>query len=131
MASSPVFAGSIIDGHGSLSAANTNRDGTGTIVTVQTAGASGCIIRQLEIKATGDPADCNIVLYRYDGTNTIPYAREIRLGNAAAGSATVSSFQLVVPVNIKIGPNNQLRASITAAPTTGVVNVMVTDGQNL
>lgn len=130
MALSPQFASTIVGGHAVLATANTARDGTGTIATVQAGGSSGAVIRELSIKATNDPADCNIVLFRFDGANTISFD-EIRLGNPVAATATTPSFQYRYPMNLKLAPNHELRASITAAPTAGNVNIVVTDGQQL
>ena len=53
MASDPVFAVTPKVGLAQVSAANTNRDGTGTIVDILTGGTSGTNISKIEIVATG------------------------------------------------------------------------------
>jgi hypothetical protein len=52
MAATPVFAGTPKMGLGQVSTANTNRDGTGTLATLFTAGASGSYLKKIVCKAT-------------------------------------------------------------------------------
>ncbi len=51
MATSPVYAATPNMGQGALTVANTNRDGTGTVVTCFTAGASGALVQRITAKA--------------------------------------------------------------------------------
>jgi hypothetical protein len=53
MATSPQYVGTAKSPSVTISTANTNRDGTGTLGTVHTAGASGSRIDRLLIQATG------------------------------------------------------------------------------
>lgn len=124
MAESPAFASDPNVGLGSLSVANTARDGTGTIVTVFTASNRGAKIEEIVVKATGDVADCTIVFYIFDGTNYFVFD-EWDVGDPAAGSATVASFREArVYDNLILDGSHSLRASITVAPTTGTVKVL-------
>lgn len=112
----------------SLGTANTNRDGTGTIATVLTAGAEGTKIPEIKLKASSDPADCTVVFYIHDGSNFWAFD-EYDMGNPAAGSATVASFQAsILYDNLVLEPGWTLRASITATPTAGVVYVIALGG---
>jgi hypothetical protein len=121
MATSPAFAATPNNGAASLSTANTNRDGTGTIATVWTAGANGGKVEELVVKADGDPADCTIVWYLYDGATYYVFD-EWDIGNPAAPSATVASYREVRAYrNLVLKSGWSLRASITAAPTSGHV----------
>ena len=125
MASAPAFAATVKTAVGSVATANTNRDGTGTIATIFSAGSSGSRLDLVWLKSTNDPADCTIVLYLHDGT-THWCLTEADFGNPAAGSATVATYETQVNLNgLNIPTGWSLRASITAAPTAGVVNVFV------
>jgi hypothetical protein len=69
MASAPQYVGSPKNGTTQISTANTNRDGTGTLGTVLTAGASGSRVDKLTIQATGTTTAGMIRLFISDGTN--------------------------------------------------------------
>lgn len=73
MASAGVYVGTPKTWQAALSAANTNRDGTGTLVTVVTAGTNGSRIDKIRAVAAGTTAAGAIRLFLYDGTNTYLY----------------------------------------------------------
>lgn len=73
MATSPNFAGSPRLGSAALSTANTNRDGTGTIVTLLSAGASGSRIDGIVIQATATTTAGMVRLFLHDGTTARLY----------------------------------------------------------
>lgn len=73
MAASPNFSATPRVAIGALSAANTNRDGTGTIVTVFTAGASGSRIDGIVIQASATTTAGMVRLFIHDGTNARLY----------------------------------------------------------
>lgn len=128
MASTPAYAAAVKMGAASVATANTNRDGTGTIATIFSAGASGSKIEEIVVKADGNPADCTIVFYLYDGSAYHVYD-EWDIGDPAAGSATVASYREArVYDNLFLPTGWSLRASITVAPTAGVVQVFAAGG---
>lgn len=129
MATTPNFTSTARIGIGSVSATNTNRDGTGTIVDIITGASTGTRINEVVIKATNDPADCTVTLFLNDGTTNWLFD-EIDLGNPAAASATVASYRTNVFYDNLVLPSTswKLRAAITAAPTAGVVNVIALGG---
>jgi hypothetical protein len=55
-------------GVGQISTANTNRDGTGTIGTVFTAGSNGSRIDMIDVQATATTTSGMIRLFVHDGT---------------------------------------------------------------
>lgn len=126
MASTPAFAVTPRIGVGSVSVANTNRDGTGTIVTLLTGSSTGTRINEINIKPTNDPADSVITLFVHDGTTAWLFD-EIDIGNPSAGTTTVPTSRFSLTYTNLILPNTSwsLRAAITVAPTSGVVNVFV------
>lgn len=107
---------------GVLSAANTNRDGTGTLVTIMAAGASGSRIDDITIIGTGTVTAGVVRLFLHDGTS----ARLLReaLVTATTPSATVEAFTLRLSnLGICIPTGWSLRASTHNAEG---FNVLVT-----
>lgn len=68
MATSPIFTGTPKAVAKLVSAANTNRDGTGTIVDIWSGGSSGSRIERVKIIARGTTTAGVIRLYLHDGT---------------------------------------------------------------
>lgn len=64
----PIFVQAPRVAIGSLSTANTNRDGSGTIATIFTAGAVGSLIDHIDLNAIGTVTAGVIRLYIYDGS---------------------------------------------------------------
>ena len=71
-----------------ISTANTNRDGTGTLGTVITAGSNGTRIDRVRVQATATTTAGMVRLFLYDGSNF--YALEEVSIAAATVSATVA-----------------------------------------
>lgn len=128
MATTPAFTATPRIGVASVSTANTARDGTGTIVSVLTAGANGTRISSITIKATNDPADCMLLLFLHDGSNFWVFD-EIDLGNPAAATTTSEAYRVNTTYSDLILPTGwSLQASVTVAPTAGVINVFAHGG---
>lgn len=128
MASDPTFTATAKIGAASVSTANTARDGTGTVATVVTAGASGTRIEEIVVKATGDPADSVVTLFLHDGTTYFLFD-EIDLGDPAAASTTVTGYRFSrTYANLVLPSDWSLRAAVTVALTSGVLNVFALGG---
>lgn len=69
MSATPNFAITPRIGMGQVTTANTARDGTGTIATIFSAGASGSTILRAQIVAAGTTTAGVIRLFLHDGTN--------------------------------------------------------------
>jgi hypothetical protein len=105
-----------------VSTANTNRDGTGTIVTVFTAGASGSRIDDISIDATGTTTTGVVRLFLHDGTNARLW-REV-LVSAVTPSTSQAVWSMDMTNLALLLPNGwSLRASTHNAET---FNVLVT-----
>jgi hypothetical protein len=124
MASTPKFASAARIGVANVSTANTNRDGTGTIVDILTGVAAGTRINRVVVQATADPADSVVTLFIHNGTSYFLWD-EIDLNNPAAASTTVPAFRtprvytdLVLP-----SASFKLAAAVTVALTAGVLTV--------
>ena len=87
MATSPAFTATPRLGIASLSAANTARDGSGTIVDVLSAGSGGSRVEHIDVVARGTTTAGVVRLWLHNGTN-YSLLREI-LVSAITPSASV------------------------------------------
>lgn len=116
----PIFVQAPRTAIGALSAANTNRDGSGTIVTIWTAGANGSRIDHIDIAASGTTTAGVIRLYIHDGSTSYLW-REI-LVTAVTPSTSIAVWSSQVdcsqPQNVLVLPSGySLRASTHNAET--------------
>lgn len=107
-----------------VSAANTNRDGTGTIVSLITGVAAGTRINKIRVKAVGTTTAGMVRIYFFDGTNIRMY-REVAV-TAITPSATVKTFEEEILFDdadapILAGVTQELRASTHAAETFNII----------
>lgn len=126
MASNPTFASTPRIGLGSVTTANTARDGSGTIVNCLTGVAAGTRIERIVVKATADPADSIVTIFIYDGS-TYWIFDEFDWGNPAPGSTTVESGRMEKAYRDIVLPAStwKIAAAITVALTSGAANVEV------
>jgi hypothetical protein len=91
MSNSPAFASTPNNNSISISTANTNRDGSGTITTLVTPGASGCKVQKVTIKATSSTTAGMIRFFRQ--VSSVYYLiKEIPV-TAVTPSSTVQAWQ--------------------------------------
>lgn len=122
MATAAQYASTVRTAQATVSVANTARNGTGTIVTVFTAGASGSRIDDIYITATGTVTAGVVRLFLNDGTNT--YLWKENLVTATTPSTTIAVFQTVLLNQALILQSGwSLRASTNNAET---FNIQVT-----
>jgi hypothetical protein len=104
---------------GQVSTANTNRDGTGTIVTIFTAGSSGSRVDDIVVTATGTTTAGMVRLFLHDGTNARLW-QEVPV-TAVTPSGTVQAFTSSLLNQALILPNGwSLRASTNNAETFNI-----------
>lgn len=129
MASTPAFVATPKIGVQSVSTANTNRDGTGTISSaILTGAAGGTKVTSLAVVAEADPADSIVNVFLHDGTN-FQFFDSFDLGNPTAASTTADVYRVTKTYADLVLPSGwSLRASITVAPTAGVVRVFAFGG---
>jgi hypothetical protein len=103
-----------------VSAANTARDGTGTLVTVFTAGASGSRIDDIRITAAGTVTAGVVRLFVHDGTNA-RLLQEVMV-TAVTPSTTVETWSFTLLNQALVLPTGySLRASTNNAETFHIV----------
>ncbi len=111
----PVFMQDLRYGPVTISTANTNRDGSGTLGTVLTADATdGTLIDHIDIQAIGTTTAGMVRLYIHNNTTAFLW-REVPI-TAITPSATVAAFfhtiDCTVPRNsLYLPPLHSLRAS--------------------
>lgn len=126
MASTPNFASTPRCAMAQAAAANTNRDGTGTIATVFTAGASGSRLERVRIQAAGTTTAGVIRLFVHDGSNA-RLLMEV-LVTAITPSTTVQAWSADIDMSYNgqalVLPNGfSLRASTHNAETFNVIAI--------
>lgn len=122
MSTSAQYASTVRGASAQVTTANTNRNGTGTIVSVFTAGSSGSRIDDIYIVATGTTTAGVVRLFISDGTN-IRLWQEI-LVSAVTPSTTVSVWTAVLANQALLLPSGySLQASTNNSET---FNVLVT-----
>lgn len=94
MSGVPQFASNPVSAGVSISVANTNRDGTGTVATLLTAGASGTRVDEINVKARAATTAGMVRFWLYDGT-TYFFWRELLI-QAFTPSGTVPAFEAAI-----------------------------------
>lgn len=123
MAVNPNFASTPLAAQAQVSTANTNRDGTGTLVTVVTGASTGSRVDDIVIQATGTTTAGMVRLFlSLDNGTTNRLIREIPVA-AVTPSGTVQAFRAELYDLGIILPNATalLRASTHNAETFNVV----------
>jgi hypothetical protein len=120
---SPVFPLTPVIGHGQVSVANANRDGTGTLVDVLTGATNGTRVQRITVKATVTTTAGMVRLFLYNGSVTRLW-KEIEV-TAITPSATVKSFaneiELFGELALHLPANHILRAATHNAETFNVI----------
>lgn len=120
MATTAQYASTVRAGVAQISTANTNRNGTGTIATVFTAGSSGSRIDDISIDATGTVTAGVVRLFINDGTTS--YLWQEILVTATTPSTTVAVWSFTLLNQALILPSGwSLRASTNNAETFNVI----------
>lgn len=129
MSSNPNFESTPRIGLGSVTVANTNRDGTGTVVDVLAGVVAGTKIDRVVLKATGQVPACVLTLFYFDGTTNWLFD-EFVVPATAAGSTTTAAYRTERTYSdlVLAAATHKLRAAVTVAPTSGAINVEALGG---
>ena len=116
----PIFTLTPVCTVGQVTTANTNRDGTGTIATIFTAGADGSRIEAIEVVATVSTTQGVVRLYIHDGTN-IRLLKELLVPAITAGTSIEVWREIFVPaVPLVLPSTHSIRASTHIGETFNV-----------
>lgn len=121
MALSPQFVTTPRLGVSQVATANANRDGTGTLVTVFTAGADGSRIDYVAIKATGSTSAGMIRLYVHDGTNARLLTEDAVPAIAATSTQKTHESLVELAGGLVLPTGYSLRASTEIGETFNVM----------
>lgn len=113
-------------GVGQVSVANTDRDGTGTIVTVFSAGASGSRIDAIDLKAVGTTTAGMIRLFIHDGANArllteVPVIAITPSGTLPSWETQLNTNTMTQVLPLVLPTGYSLRAATNNAETFNVI----------
>lgn len=122
MSTSAQYASIPKCGVGQVSVANTNLDGTGTIVTVFSAGASGSRIDAINLKAVATTTAGMIRLFIHDGTNArllteLPVTAITPSGTLPSWEAQLNTNTMTQVLPLVLPTGYSLRAATNNAET--------------
>ncbi|MBI5305530.1 MAG: hypothetical protein HY868_25600 [Chloroflexi bacterium] len=124
MATSPIFTGTPRCATGQVTVANTGRDGSGTLVDIFTAGASGARVFRVYCKAAVTTTAGMVRLFINNGSTTRLW-REYQVSAITVGSVTKSweteeAFaDLVLPANYVIKASTEKAEAINVIVEAG------------
>ena len=126
MSTSAQYASTPKCGVGQVSVANTNRDGTGTIVTVFSAGASGSRIDAIDLKAVGTTTAGMIRLFIHDGADArllteLPVTAITPSGTLPSWEAQLNTNTMTQVLPLVLPTGYSLRAATNNAETFNVI----------
>lgn len=122
MATSAQYASTVRAAAAQVTTANTNRNGTGAIVTVFTAGSSGSRIDDISIDATGTTTAGVVRLFLNDGSTSYLWQEILVTAVTPSTTQAVWSYTLL-NLALVIPSGWSLRASTNNAET---FNILVT-----
>ena len=105
--------------------ANTNLDGTGTVVTIGTAGAEGSYIQKLRLTHMGSNVATVVRIFINNGsTNATPannaLVKEITMASNTL-SQTAASTAVEVPIDLRIAAGYKLNVTIGTSIAAGIM----------
>jgi hypothetical protein len=121
---SPVFPLTPVTTWGSLTAANTAVNGTGTVLTVFTAGADGARVDYIKARALGTNVATVVRVFLNNGSANTTAANnslvmESNLPTTAASNAAEIGPDMVIPLNISIPAGFKVNVCLGTAVSAG------------
>ena len=102
-----------------ISTANSNLDGSGTLGTILTGASNGTLIKTVTIKATGDTSFGMIRFFVYEGTNT-KILFEVNVPDMNQTNRE-PAFEVTVPVNYVLKSGGILKAATQNAESFNII----------
>jgi len=128
MSTSAQYASTPKCGVGQVATANTNRDGTGTLATILTAGASGSRIDAINLKAVATTTAGMIRLFIHDGANArllteVPVIAITPSGTLPSWETQLNTNTMTQVLPLILPTGYSLRASTHNAETFNVIAI--------
>ena len=123
MATTAQYASTVQNASAQVTTANTNRNGTGTIVSVMTGATNGTRIDDIYIVATGTTTAGVVRLFLNDGTTSYLWQEILVTAITPSTTVQVFSFTLLNQALILASSSWSLRASTNNSET---FNILVT-----
>lgn len=120
MAASPAYTATPRTERATISVANTNRDGTGTIVNLFTAGANGSRVERITICATGTTTAGMIRFFLYDGTN-FDLWREVSVTAITPSGTVIAYYFQISNLAFILSSGKSLRVATNNAETFKII----------
>lgn len=126
MAQTPQYAATPKVGLGQVSVANTNRNGTGTLATIFSAGASGSRIDAIDLKAVDTTTAGMIRLFIHDGANArllteVPVTAITPSGTLPSWEAQLNTNTMTQILPLLLPTGYSLHAATNNAETFNVI----------
>lgn len=110
---------------GALSAANTAKDGTGTVVTVFTAGANGSRIDQIKVRALGTNAATVLRLFVNNGLTNATPANNALVHEITVAATTLSETAALTDNDVLISKGDNVTCPIPYLPANYKINATI------
>jgi hypothetical protein len=120
MAATPQFASTPKIGIGALSTSNTNTNGSGTLVTILTAGSSGTKINEILVQAYGTVTAGMVRIFVFDGTTNYLFD-EFPITATIPSSSSAAYRSAKVYDNLVLPSGYTLKASTSNSETFNVM----------
>jgi hypothetical protein len=100
---SPIYVDTPNIGIGTITTANTAMDGTGTVVTIFTAGADGAFVDSVVVRGLGTNIATVLRLFLNNGGTNATATNNALLADTTLPATTASNVQALAPVDIALG----------------------------
>lgn len=120
----PIFSKAGKINWGDISAANTAKDGTGTVVPIFTAGADGSLLKKVSVNAKGTNVATVLRLWVNNGSTNATAANNTLLGSYTIAATTLSEVAalaiLDITLDIALPAGYVINATIGTAVAAGL-----------
>lgn len=125
MATSPQYAATMKTTWGTVTTANTAKDGTGTVVTVATGGSNGSIINKIEVRALGTNVATAMRFFVNNGSTNATATNNSLVYEATIASTTLSEVTALADNIIDVTRGATTEPAVPFLPPGYKINVTI------
>jgi hypothetical protein len=122
---SPIFPLTPKIGYGTLATANTAKDGTGTVVTVATAGSNGSRVDQIKVRALGTNVATVLRFFINNGSDPTTATNNALIHEVTIAATTLSEVAALADNDILTVKGSDYVCSIPYLPAGYKINVTI------